>query len=340
MSEEQKVDLTPIILEKLKSGACHKELQAQFKKFLDEDLASPEGKKTLSKIYQEVSTSQSYLEVLAKNMILGSAIQKAADETVEKKTTKAIEDRLPKELAKAIDAAFEPLKAKLTKRLYEMVPKAIKDSSQDIKDLTTTYIDSYVKTILPDVVHSYMARSFETFIKNHTEMAQILARHSENLNTQLASNASAVLYNVCSDPAYHQITTAYVEESKRRCEEETARLSNYVNAQSARYDDLFRERLNSYDSKIKKALADLDKTSMEKDINDLRRELNALKSLQEKTDTATGSLRQLLEAAVFRIDFMTLAGIAGSVVAIALYLSLPTFTPTVVNMSPHNIKYV
>lgn len=346
----QTIDLTGPIKEKLDSAPVQKKIEEIVKEILKKNLPSElqrtetknEIKKICQSISKEVFESKSFLEQMVQNMILADSIQKAANDLVEEKTNRRLDAEFPKHLKQKIEESLDPLHKKLVRNIKKKIPEFIMEKSDELRQMTLNYIDSYIKSMLPSIITSFVTKECQEFFASNPEFQRILAIHSNNLNMQLENNARSVLSTICQDPSYHQIVNEYLTVAQAKSDDEFNRVRNHVNAQITRYDEMFEKRFSSFAERHQQALNELNPKQINDRIDQLEKnqsnDRTRINNLLSTIDSVASTLRGLN---VYVTIIATSCAIGG-VVALFAYWNLPSPNIcTISNVTPlPQIKFI
>lgn len=148
--------------------------------------------------------------------------------------------------------------------IHRLLPGKIKTECNSIvKPLVNEELELFARVHIPSHVNKSLSDQLGSYLNNHTQMTQILAEHSRNLNQALQLSAEHTLRRVVNEEEYHMVTNQHVEAMKQR-------FSNELKRQEV----TFQTKLNDFQKEVSSEIKELHETKeknekLQKAINDL-----------------------------------------------------------------------
>ncbi len=167
--------------------------------------------------------------------------------------------------------------------LTRYLPSAVQlEANKIVGSMVQSQLDNYTKIQIPSHVAKCLAEQITGFLNHHTQMNEILEKHSKDLNGKLSVSAKKTLDEVTNEPQYHKVTESHLDNMTKRFEAKMKELDSQSSSQLSQQQSTFNSALATMKKQVTdevQALKDANTKlgEQERKINDLRGELMMFK---------------------------------------------------------------
>lgn len=256
------VDVTSKIKEYHNSAEYGKTIQKMFKKIIKEFSTSTDLEATVEKVYAKLMSNTTFLEKLAKDMLMTSIIKSHSELVAADSVRKQIDAQVKPAVSAAISSK---LASKITTAIANMTADVMADIKRNVPQIISDATGPIIMAKGNEYLSQYIMMTLPGFVQGQID-AQIMGYLGSNmqLNTQINAHVSGLL----SDPQYHVLTTEYLKTVETKVFEDVdkwhaehlARLDdqqNVFNLQLQNQRSTFNSSILGYDAVVQNLTSDL-----------------------------------------------------------------------------------